>query len=171
MCLSYPVRLRQLALKCFFQFIVAYLLLPLTVVTAKDLVWISVLIVAPILVLFIAIATTFVCVIQKRKQSLRSLHNDLNTVKDDHPIYEEVSPIEILQWYAEAVHSGRITVGEDTQHEMVDLPITSTHSTLPATETPVAETDIARHDSSDGCSIVSHQSDTHAHSTTPGYNS
>ena len=53
-------------------------------------------------------------VVHKRKQSLRSLRQDLATaVKDDHPIYEKMSPIEILQWCAEAMHLGKITADKD----------------------------------------------------------
>ena len=91
---------------------------------SKELIWISVVIIVPILVLLAALATTFVCVIQKRKRSLRSLHHDLTTAaKDDHPIYKEVSPIEILRWYAEAVRLGEITADEGPhQYEVVDLP-------------------------------------------------
>ena len=63
--------------------------------------WQGIVIVVMIVALSIAIATT---VIYKRKQSLRSLHHDLAAVaNDNHPIYEEVSLIEILRWYAEVV--------------------------------------------------------------------
>ena len=90
--------------------------------------WISIIIAVTILALLIAIVTTVIFVSYKRRQSLRSLRHDLAVViKDDHPIYEEISPIEILQWYTEAVRSGEITADGCThQYESVDLPITAT---------------------------------------------
>ena len=95
----------------------------------KELVWISILIVVTILALSIAVATTVICVIYKRKQSLRSLRHDLEMFsKDDHPIYETVSPITILQWYAEAVHSGEITADQDTH--LYDMPIIDNNPTF-----------------------------------------
>ena len=107
------------------------------------------MIVVIILVLFIAITITFVRVVRKRKQSLRSLHQDLTT--DDHPIYEKVSPIEILQWYAEAVRLGEITANEGPhQYETVNLPLSdSRFIPLAANTDSGKETDIAKHGSSD----------------------
>ena len=99
---------------------------------SEDLIWISIVIIVTILALLVAIVTTVICVCHKRKQSLRSLHHDLAAVaKDDHPIYEEVSPIEILWWYAEAVRSGEITADKGThEYEMVDLSAPESHSTF-----------------------------------------
>ena len=79
------------------------------------------------LALQVSVAIFVFCVIHKRKQSLHSLHHGSAAIaKDGHPIYEEVSPIEIPQWHAEAVHSGKITVDED--YLSVWLPIIDSHS-------------------------------------------
>ena len=107
------------------------------VVDPKEVVWISIVITVTILALLAAIATTFVCVIRKRKQSLLSLHYDSATAaKSDYPIYEEVSPIEILLWYAEAVRLGDVTVDGGThQYEM---PITDSTNIGGGEETDIA---------------------------------
>ena len=95
------------------------------VLESEELMWISIVIVVTILVLVIALVATCIFVIRKRRQSLLSLHHHFAT--DDHPIYKKVSPIEILQWYAEA-QLGEITADEGAHqyYERVDL---DSHST------------------------------------------
>ena len=90
------------------------------------MVWIIIVIVSVILVVLIAVGTAAFYAFRTRKRSLLSLQQDMAAIAgDNHPIYEEISPIEILQWYAETMNTERqdmAAIAGDNHHIYEEIP-------------------------------------------------